>query len=775
MEPPAKRLRILKSVDVDQSNPEYIRKKREAEAQLRSQFESIFAKYESMPESMSDEIDMVTGTVVVDRGHLRGLAGNPNALRAADFLEDLLGDDTAPNRVIDGYGDDDIDELAPPEPPKQRTRKADEGDATQGINQGALLLPTASDNALSGGPTQPASNFSPTNFMNLAQAPQTPANFMQLAHLPPTPASLTQLAQLAPTPENQLVQNSFLAAFSQTMVQAVHQAFSIANLMGSSSTVTNPTTPFIPSTIPSTTVDRVSAATNPKWYFPPLPEKQCPPLNTQSSPIPTSDTARKRRSSLTGDKRKGPTKRKVSQAHAPQSFIRSSDSQTKPKQRRVQTYHFSSDDDQYIIHHRETHNLSWPEIKQSQEKWQNWPISAIYNHWYKNLRDQSRGLKSSLLVEVDGNSNIAEEKEQQELDELGVATEEDGAQRELEVQVQKNTSSPSQQRQLLTPYSLQHSGSSDTHKDANDMDVATARSTIYPIEYDEEEMEELSIVDPADIEEAVPMDDPMPSSPPPDEHILPSIEIEMLMGDDEVSGRVVDKPPFVEEQVRTSRRHAVVVAKSTTLVDKPVSTSLSSFPRPKPKPRENPSFQLDSESDDDNFDPIMAGSSPLALSSKKPLSCKFCRKPFKFAKALKAHELTHPSITPKTKHPSMAPPQPKPGPHVEANLSEPDELDSSPVVQIKREPSTPRATLFSSMLFKTPKSAPQPTSKSTPSFTRKDYLKVQQSWTKKGRKASPGPKQAQALRSRASFQGRVGKRGWEAESEEDSEDELAGV
>src|SRR4051812_13767308 len=94
MKPPA---------EVDENNPEYIRKKREAEAHLRNQFESIFAKYENMPESMSDEIDMVTGAVVVDRGHLRSILARPRALRAADFLEDLLVDGSAPNGVMDGY------------------------------------------------------------------------------------------------------------------------------------------------------------------------------------------------------------------------------------------------------------------------------------------------------------------------------------------------------------------------------------------------------------------------------------------------------------------------------------------------------------------------------------------------------------------------------------------------------------------------------------------------------------------------------------------------
>ena len=61
MEPPAKRLRLLQSVEVDETNPDYIREKAQAQAQLKSRFESLFAKYENMPESMSDEIDMRTG------------------------------------------------------------------------------------------------------------------------------------------------------------------------------------------------------------------------------------------------------------------------------------------------------------------------------------------------------------------------------------------------------------------------------------------------------------------------------------------------------------------------------------------------------------------------------------------------------------------------------------------------------------------------------------------------------------------------------------------
>lgn len=107
MEPPTKRLRILQSVEVDENDPEYVRQKQVAQTVLKNQFENIFAKYEHMPASRSDEIDMLTGKLVVDRGHLRSLENDKRGWQSAQFLDDLMADN------LDDYDEDSSDELAP--------------------------------------------------------------------------------------------------------------------------------------------------------------------------------------------------------------------------------------------------------------------------------------------------------------------------------------------------------------------------------------------------------------------------------------------------------------------------------------------------------------------------------------------------------------------------------------------------------------------------------------------------------------------------------------
>ena len=861
MEPPTKRLRILKSVEVDEDNPEYIRKKREAEAQLKNQFESIFAKYENMAEDMSDEIDMVRGTVVVDRGHLRSLAGKPNAMRAADFLEDLLVSDR-PGGVIDGYDEDEIDELAPPEPPKKTSiRKSDAG--VHAYNQVALMPPTIPASAPVSVPILPEVADTPGH-TNLMQVPQTPASLMQLAQLPPTPASLTQLAQLAPTPENQLVQNNFLAAFSQTMVQAVHQAFSIASLIGNSPSVNLHNTPFIPSAVAPATVDKVTPATNPKWYFPPLPEKQFAPRAAQSSPIPALDTVRKRRRSLTGNTRKGPIKRKATnntpkttsisattrsiesesaqaerdgldtpnavvwqpdvRSQPQQSIGRgnsvyifsreddvyiieqkklkkrswsdirdgqpawkdwplsaiqnrylnhlkgrsrnigdfiessehivedavggnepqeqedleaevnttpSSEANMLPRRRKNKMYIFSNEDDRYIVEQRDTYNLSWAEIKDGQTEWRDWPLSAILSHWYNDLRNRIEDFKGTSLIEKDVTEDVYGGSRSLEEDQLGAQIEKETIE-EPEASANDVLISPSQQRQLLTPSSLQHSGSSNMQKNA---ELATAETAALRVEFDEEDLQ-LTIAESQDI-----------GSPPPEETVFQSIETDIVMDEEEDSKSGIYISSLFEEHIQSPQRSASVVEKANSKLNLE-SSPFRFVRRSKPIPKQIPSFEVDSDSEADGFDPVSTGSSPL----KAPL----------------------PHTSPRTTKPTMAPRLP----HSNLDESDSDELHSSPAmtktITIKREPSTPRSSLFANPLFKTPNSAPQPAiAKSTAKLSRKEILKVQHSWTKKGRKGSPAPGQSHALRKRASLLSLQGKRAWEAGSVENSDDELA--
>jgi hypothetical protein len=117
MEPPPKRLRILQSAEVDEDNPGFIRSQQHGQAVLKNKFERIFAKYENMPESRSDEIDMKTGKLVVDRGHLRRLEKSKRSLDSAQFLNDLISDNV---HSYTGGDSDSSDELAPTQAVKKR-------------------------------------------------------------------------------------------------------------------------------------------------------------------------------------------------------------------------------------------------------------------------------------------------------------------------------------------------------------------------------------------------------------------------------------------------------------------------------------------------------------------------------------------------------------------------------------------------------------------------------------------------------------------------------
>ncbi|KAF2707510.1 hypothetical protein K504DRAFT_37328 [Pleomassaria siparia CBS 279.74] len=945
MEPPAKRLRILKSVDVDEDSSEYIRKKREAEAQLKNQFESIFAKYENMPESMTDEVDMVTGTVVVDRGHLRSLQNQPSALRAANFLEDLLVDSAEPGAINAGHEDyeDDTDELAPPESLKKRMQKTTKtGTLGQANDQITSIPPEIPANLSSNIANTPIS----TGLVQHAQVTQLPASMMHFAQLPPAPASLTQLAQLPPTPENQLVQNNFLAAFSQTMVQAVHQAFSIANSMGNPSVPNCSSTPFAQPYIAPSTTDAVAPATNSKWYFPPLPERRGQQISAQSTAIPNADAVRKRRVPFQAKPIRAPARTVESQLHQNATDEPTISNEGNPISdtrflapktcRRVNAiYVFSRDDDAYIVEQVEDHNVGWEEIRRGRSAWKHWPLTAIQNRYENYLRgrnrclgishnqgdsrdeelrgadeaievddtrddcqddgtvreketlevegsrsemqnedsvieaegrsendqdennrksdqdevaegeketsdvetqttdtskrvsakqpqiqmrkyvssddndryslgrgaenmawpeietsqpecenwptaapshlkDQSQEMNECIAVEADMSEKVMEgnEAQAQEQDGAGAELNEDDLQRELEAQINMVTNSPSQQRQLLTPHSLEYSMSGDNQKDAHEAQGGCKGN----------DTEQLWKTESVHQPEAAPtnIDDMVSWSPPPDEVIIPTIETDHPVHNDKMP------PPLSEHSDHRSRISTTIEMEvkpepdcfqSPLLPIRQASDKGSPIRKSKLKPIKH-TLQIDPDSDDGGLSLVDAGSSPIFAAPKKPFPCLVCGKLFRLTKSLLAHEMGHGTVsTPKSARRVMAPPhQPTTStPKPDGNL--PDELHSSPATYIKREPSTPRTSLFSGTPRRVPNSAPQNVSRATPKLTPKDYLKIRQSWaTGSKNKNPPGHKaQAQSLRNKASFQNQATKRLWEAENDEDSADELAGV
>lgn len=112
MEPPAKRLRLLQSVDVDETAPEYIRKKEEAKAVLKNRFENIFAKYENIPQHIPDVLHMQTGELLVDNGHIKRAGKDKAVLEGFEMLGEVISSDTIHNG-LEAYDVDSEDELAP--------------------------------------------------------------------------------------------------------------------------------------------------------------------------------------------------------------------------------------------------------------------------------------------------------------------------------------------------------------------------------------------------------------------------------------------------------------------------------------------------------------------------------------------------------------------------------------------------------------------------------------------------------------------------------------
>lgn len=120
MGPPLGRLRVLQSLEVDEDDAEYQRKKREAQQTLKNTFESIFEKYSNVADHETDEVDLNTGKIVVDNGHMRSLANDPKARERWRAVGEIM--EGGPEEDEDS---DSVDELAEPAmPPITIRRKA---------------------------------------------------------------------------------------------------------------------------------------------------------------------------------------------------------------------------------------------------------------------------------------------------------------------------------------------------------------------------------------------------------------------------------------------------------------------------------------------------------------------------------------------------------------------------------------------------------------------------------------------------------------------------
>jgi hypothetical protein len=409
MEPPAKRLRILHSVEPDETDLDFIHAKQKVQQKFKGRLESIFTKYESMHESMSDEIDMRENKVVVDRGHLRRLGRQVNR-KETQILLDTLGL-AGGKEPEEQSGDEEeaeyesADELAPTELPKSssgRTKKP------QQPGPAGVLGASSQENG------RLQDRASPPIVSTAAQS--------LTQHMPATPnpaANLLQLVQFPQTPAGQQAHSSFYATLAQTINQAVQQAvaplFSTL-LPNAPNAQLSFATPLPRPATPTISNDQIAPATDPKWFFPPL-TKELHQLAVQSSPLPASAS--------TSQDTQPHGKERVPQhqhplddgdesaciynaqiAHSSPTHVRKDTSvASRPRRssprveiptkcKRVPKYQFTEADDIHISALRVLYERNWLQIRDSKEIWKSWPLNAFSNRWHLHLKDRDLHLQA---------------------------------------------------------------------------------------------------------------------------------------------------------------------------------------------------------------------------------------------------------------------------------------------------------------------------------------------------------------------------------------------
>jgi hypothetical protein len=679
MDPPAKRLRILQSVEVDETNPDYIAAKQKQQHKLKGRFESIFAKYEGMHESMSDEIDLKTGQVVVDRGHVRRVQRQmlQKATLLDNFLEPALGQEETPEGEEEHVQSED--ELAPTQLPSKKRKRVDAQDhekAAHSSEQNGADLLTSPSHAVS---TVLAQN-----------------NALQIPNTPNPAANLLQHIQFPQTPLGQQAQAAFLANLNQTIAQAVQQAVApiLSSVLRTTPNVQAAPTPVFPGLNSHVSaIDSVRPATDPKWYFPPVsvtkeaqqvdyqrstppvlhkafpvtidrPDASSPLVHRRSSPKVyiqkrrnTSNIQHNARVLETSAERPQSSHSLPTLCSNVESYIATEPPVTdlsKPKTKRARSarkkYHFTEEDNIYISKSKILHNKSFKEIRASKEKWSNWPYSAFYKHWSSYLKDKQLHLQDISRAEpiLQPSSPTPPDHEEHFFSSIEIP----------------ETSSAS--HRLPTPDSLE--------QDDDCVERAVIPSSSH---FDDDELELLSLAgaDVGDLHSSQTQYDVDDTYPTPDEPI-PSIEGTEFRNEDELQLEMLKAESLTPEPTLPKLLPSTIpeTQESVVVVSSP-SQKRQKIERPRPNPVSTQRAASDSS---DDLDLIGTNDEPAT-------------------------------------------------PHN---------------IPIKREPETPQASLFlcSSPAFKTSRPVPQSSglTKSTGKLDRRVYLKeVKQSWTKgKGRMSS---------------------------------------
>ncbi|KAI4917564.1 uncharacterized protein J4E92_008958 [Alternaria infectoria] len=545
MEQPAKRMRILQSVEVDEDNAEYTKAKQKQQQKLKSRFESIFEKFGNMNPSQSDEIDFNTNRVVVDRGHLRRIKRQSNG-KEKTLLESIVmgsgshSEDDEDDDEEKGEGEDSEDELAPPQLVKPKTAESPEQDTSK--QQTAATDTDA---------PQPATSQQdlPTTSIPHFGTPQTP-------YPPNSTADLLRQVQFPQTPAGQQAQNAFHASLLQTINQAIHQAVSGFILPNAPIPFANAAPPPI---TPITTDDKVAPATDPKWFFPPLSvqPRQCP--IAQSSPLTSYATApiakeTDQEHSHTISMGVAKEKSAVSIRTRPDESSPTRPRRTSPRveiQRRIprtaRKYHFTREDDVYISKRRAIEGASWAGIKDGQQKWKEWPISALHNRW-NVIKNQNLHLQEPAVAptgcHVVGDNQVSKEH---------------------------HPDVPKPPHHLPTPSSSEHEDYHQSLVRSTEDGVQNLRSS--STHYDDDERDLLSLAGDDSDEDQLPVnhDDDDALLDTSGDVILPSIETRDLIDEDTLQSDLLADLPTQDDIATPVRESSCIAIKAEPAFSSPTT------------------------------------------------------------------------------------------------------------------------------------------------------------------------------------------------------------
>lgn len=393
---PPQRLRILRSLEVDEDNADYVKAKQQQQKKFKSRLESIFAKYESMHDSMSDIVDMHSAEILVDRGHLRRRA---RQIQPKGSLLDAMGMGTVTEAdpvSEDEEREESEDELAPTQQPKPE--KASTGSGKFGCKN----VEAQSDERDERLAKTPADVTGPPIAQHVPHTPHPAANLLQHLQFPQTPAG-------------QQAQTAFIANLTATINQAVAQAVRplFSGLLPTApGLLTISASPLPTYTTPTTASDTIVPATDPAWYFPPLVAYAKTHV-AQSSPIRTPRTVKLSQSTARHSNSKQSATKKASlseglRAQGKAAMInQSADSQanTPSRQRspRVEIqrrrgpprrYHFTEQDDVLISQKKVLHNCTFLDIRNSRDVWKTWPLATFSAHWHRQLKGKNLHLQA---------------------------------------------------------------------------------------------------------------------------------------------------------------------------------------------------------------------------------------------------------------------------------------------------------------------------------------------------------------------------------------------